>query len=205
MALRQRWQTKRGGPGKWRSVDFLTWNLEANFFSNEPDQQFLRPEGFRGLFFSSMPETSVPRDSLNSEEIWRISDSTVIMADQQYSLVTSDLATASVGIAARRGERITYYIGNRYINELNSNIVSFMLNYELSTRYSLGLNQAYDYGENEKVTSGFSAIRRFDRFFVALTLTVDDQTNATGMFISVRPNSSQTGISSAGLPSVFGQ
>ena len=205
LALRQRWQTKRGGSSKWRSVDFLTWNLEANFFGNEPDEAFLRPEGFRGLFFSSMPETSVPRDSVNSEEIWRISDSTVIMSDQQYSLVSNDLATASVGIAARRGERITYYIGNRYINELNSNIVSFMLNYELSTRYSLGMNQAYDYGENERVTSGFSAIRRFDRFFVALTLTVDDQSNDTGMFISVRPNSSQTGISSAGLPSVFGQ
>lgn len=205
VALHQRWQTQRGGPGNWRSVDFLTWNLEANFFGNEPEGQFLRPEGFRGLFFSSMPETSVPRDSVNSEEIWRISDSTVIMADQQYSLVTNEWATASVGLAAKRGERITYYVGNRYINELNSNIASFMMNYELSTRYSLGMNQAYDFGEKEKVTSGFSTIRRFDRFFIALTLTIDDQTNETGMFVSIRPNYAQSGVSSSGLPSVFGQ
>src|SRR5690606_12066152 len=27
IGVRQRWQTKRGGPGRWRSVDFLTLDL----------------------------------------------------------------------------------------------------------------------------------------------------------------------------------
>ena len=30
LALKQRWQTKRGGPGRWRSVDFLSVDLYTN-------------------------------------------------------------------------------------------------------------------------------------------------------------------------------
>ena len=30
-ALHNSWQTKRGGPGRWQSVDFLTINVEGNF------------------------------------------------------------------------------------------------------------------------------------------------------------------------------
>ena len=59
VALHQRWQTKRGGPGNWHSVDFLTWNLEGNFFGKQPDEEFLRPEGFRGA--CSSPPCPKPR------------------------------------------------------------------------------------------------------------------------------------------------
>ena len=60
IALRQRWQTKRGGPGRWRSVDFFTFNVEGNFFANQPDDDELAPTRFRGLFFDSLPEASIP-------------------------------------------------------------------------------------------------------------------------------------------------
>src|SRR5207302_10354433 len=36
LAVHQRWQTKRGGAGQFRSVDFLTLNVEGNFFFNQP-------------------------------------------------------------------------------------------------------------------------------------------------------------------------
>jgi len=39
IALHQRWQTKRGGPGRWRSVDFFTLNVEANFFMKPTARQ----------------------------------------------------------------------------------------------------------------------------------------------------------------------
>ncbi|HEX2971430.1 MAG TPA: hypothetical protein VHP11_03805, partial [Tepidisphaeraceae bacterium] len=64
-ALNQRWQTKRGGPGNWRSVDFFTFNAAWNYFFSQPPDVELNPTNFRGLYFVSLPEASVARNSLN--------------------------------------------------------------------------------------------------------------------------------------------
>ena len=222
LALHQRWQTKRGGPGKWQNVDFFTWNVEGNFFMSKPDDQFLEPKSFRGLFFPSAPETSVPRNSLNSDALWRLSDSTALLADEEYNLDETNLATASLGLAVRRGDRTTFYVGDRYISAnavppgidpltepglpqgLEANILSLLMNYEISTKYSLGLGQSYDFSDANNVSSSVSLTRRFDRFYVAVSLNVDDTTGQSGFFVSVRPNYLPSNATSSNLPSVFG-
>lgn len=211
IAIRQKWQTKRGGPQNWRNVDYLTWNSEALFFGNTPEEgpyqypnsltenrpwyfddtlvpiTFKYPGNFHGVFFASAPESSIPRDSINNDQSWRISDSTLVVADQQYNLEESELATAAVGLAVRRGDRISYYLGVRHIAPLDSSIASFVIDYELSTRYLLGMSQSYDFGQNEYVTSSFNVTRRFDRFTLALRLTIDDVTGDTGVSLNLRP------------------
>ena len=134
LALRQRWQTKRGGPGRWRSVDVFNVGLEANFFANEPDPSLLQPLGFRGLFFPSLPETSVPRDSINGDAQWRISDNTALIGDAQFNLDENEIATASVGLVVRRDINLLYFLGLRYIEELNSNIATVFVSYEISPK-----------------------------------------------------------------------
>src|SRR5262249_35186520 len=74
IALRQRWQTKRGGPGRWRNVDFLTLGISADLFANQPPPAELAPQSFRGVFFPTLPEASIPRNSLNMDLTWRVSD-----------------------------------------------------------------------------------------------------------------------------------
>src|SRR6185436_20012000 len=137
LALRQRWQTKRGGPGNWRSVDFFALNVELNAFSNAPDGDDFRPAGFRGLFFNSAPEVSLPRTSINSDALWRISDTTVLLGDIEHNLEEEQLATASVGVAVQRDDRVQYSAGVRYIGDINSTIASFLMNYQISTKYSV--------------------------------------------------------------------
>ena len=190
----QRWQTKRGGPGKWRSVDFFTLHSDVTFYANQPPAEVLAPtsgpydaHGFRGLFYNSLPEASIPRNSFNSDGMWRISDATVLLADEQYNLDEQDLATASVGLAVQRDTRLSYFVGDRYIHQLNSNIVSVAVNYELSTKYSLSASQAYDYGQNQDVSSSFTITRRFDRFYVMLTVSYDETTGDSGFFLNVHP------------------
>lgn len=212
VALHQRWQTQRGIPGRRKSVDFLTWNIEGNFFWNEPDDEpYLTglppgvpdPRRFRGLFFPSAPETSLARDSINSDALWRISDSTAALADVQYNLDEGELATASLGIAVRRGDRISYYIGDRYIPELDSNIASFLMNYRLSTRYDLGFRQSYDFGGDENVTSNVIIQRHFDGFTLLLTMTTDDRTGESGVYVSLRPSYLPSGVLPSEMTSLF--
>lgn len=199
LALHQRWQTKRGGPGRWRSVDFLTLNIEANYFANQPTDREMRPASFRGLFFPSLPEASIPRQSLNADASWRISDTTALLTDVQYNWEKRELATASVGLAVSRDPRLSYYLGNRYIEELNSNITTAAIYYELSTKYSLALSQSFDFTDRSTVSSSATIIRRFDRFFAALRFSYDATNDESSITLNILPEGVAYGLTTDAL------
>ena len=187
LALRQRWQTKRGGPGRWRNVDFLTLNVEGNAFFNQPRDEDLRPTAFRGLFFSSSPETSVPRNSVNTDATWRVSDATAIITDTEWNADESEIATTAIALVVRRDPRLTYYVGTRYIEELTSNIMTVAASYQLTAKYTLGVSQSYDFADSENVSTNFSVTRRFDRFYAILRVYNDSVNDESGFRISIAP------------------
>jgi hypothetical protein len=188
IALRQRWQTKRGSPRRRRSVDFFTLNVEGNFFDNQPPEEELEPKGFRGAFFPSLPEASIPRNSLNIEAAWRVSDTFVILSDVQQNLDEGQLATASVGVAVSRDPRLSYFLGTRYIEDLDSVIASIAMEYILTTKYSVALSQSYDFGDEDgNVYSSASLRRKFDRFHMLFTLYHDEHENESGFKFAVYP------------------
>jgi LPS transport system D len=187
LALRQRWQTKRGGPGRWRSVDLFTFDVYADLYANQPATQFRDPADFRGLFFSSLPEASLPRNSINADALWRISDSTAVLSDMSENLDYSKLATASIGVAVQRDERLSYFFGLRYLADLDSNVATAEVNYEVSRKYSVALTQSFDFGQSHDVYYSFSLIRKFDRFAVTLRSFYDQTSHESGVSFSVQP------------------
>ena len=202
LALHQRWQTKRGDAGRWRNVDVLALNVEGNFFSHKPNDPLISPTRFRGLFFDSVPEESIPRNSLNADAIWRISDTTEILSDVQYNLDKHVLATASGGIAVQRGERISYFLGQRYIEPLNSNITTFAMTYQLTPKYIAAFRQSFDFGIQKTVSTDISLIRHFDRFFATVSLRYDEIGNNSGFMVNITPEGFGA-AGSSGLKSVF--
>ncbi len=186
-AVHQRWQTKRGGPGQWRSVDFLSFNAEIDGFLNKPPPRFLNPRNFRGLYFPSLPETSVPRDAINADMSWRLSDTTVVISDMSYNLDKKELATAAVGILVQRGDHVSYYIENRYVDLLQSNITTLHLDYELSSKYLISLNQSFDFSFGKNVNSSIAIARRFDTFIMSVAIYRDDATGENGFNFNIAP------------------
>ena len=203
IALRQRWQTKRGGAGRWRSVDFFTLNIEGNFFANQPSDDELNPVAFRGLFFDSLPETSIPRNSINADALWRVSDSFAVLADAQYNLDESELATASIGVAVHRSGRVVYFLGNRYIEELDSNLTTFSMSYVLSRKYTLGLAQSVDFGVRENIGSAVSLTRSFDRFVMVFRYGYDHTDEDQSFSFAIYPSGLGGVASTSQLSSIF--
>jgi hypothetical protein len=196
-ALRQRWQTKRGAPGRQRSVDFFTFDIEANLFANQPPPNQLAPVGFRGEFFPSLPEASIPRNSLNFDATWRVSDTFVVLADLQHNLDENQLATASLGVAVSRDPRLSYFVGARYIEDLDSMIASIVLDYALTMKYSVSITQAYDFGEaNGTVYTAASLRRKFDRFSMLFTVYHDEHEDEGGFRFAIYPEGLGVGIGS---------
>lgn len=219
LALRQRWQTKRGDFDRRRSVDFLVFNVDANFFANEPSDDEdpadnvipppddrLDPINFRGVFFPSLPETSIARDSVNADALWRVSDTFVVLADAQHNLSENQLATAAAGFAAQRGDRLSYYVGMRYIEELNSAIGTIAASYEITRKYSLMINQSYDFGSDDgTVYSSLGLTRKFDRFFMNISVYNNSREGDSGIRFNLYPQGIGYGLASDSLGGLFTQ
>ncbi|HVT90033.1 MAG TPA: LPS assembly protein LptD [Tepidisphaeraceae bacterium] len=204
LALTQRWQTKRGGAGRWRSVDFFTLRTEANFFLNQPDDAVLNPTGFRGLFFPSAPELSIPRNSINVDALWRASDSTAILSDMQWNIDDQTLATTSIGMAVQRDARLSYFLGARYIGELNSTIASYAVNYELSPKYSVRFAESVDLSARKNQSTTFTIVRKFDRFIMTFTLFYDAVDDEGGFRFGIYPEGLGYGLTSDQFQQAFG-
>ena len=187
IALHQQWQTKRGGPGRWRNVNILDVNIEGDFFARKPNDALFAPKQFRGLFFDSMPEASIPRNAINGDLTWRVSDTTEVLADLSYNLDFRKIATASAGIAVSRGDRLSYFIGQRYIQPLNSNITTLAFNYKVSPKYTFAFQQNFDFGQGHSVASNFIFMRHFERFYAGVAIRYDAIGDNSGFFFNFIP------------------
>ena len=184
--LHQRWETYRGAPGKQSSVDFFTLNVSADAYTNPPTDAALLPTKFRGLYFPSDPAASIPRDSINSDATWLISNSTAILADMQYNVDHAVLATGSIGLAVNRLDRLSYYAGLRYIEQLNSNLATGAIQYQLTTKYSFELSQTYDFGQRD-VSTDLTIRRQFDRLTLEVGVFHDSISGNNGFKFNLIP------------------
>jgi hypothetical protein len=186
-ALHQRWQTKRGGPGEWRSVDAFSLNVDVDFFANKPPKSVREPVNFRGIYLPYMPEASTPRDAINADAAWRVSDNTVVLADTAYNIDKREVDTIGLGVLLRRGERLSAFIGNRYLADLDSNITSIAMNYELTSKYTIAFGQQFDFSQGQNVQSNVSIQRHFDTFIFSATYYFDEITGENGFSVNLYP------------------
>ena len=78
--LRNLWQTQRGGPGRWRSVDWLTFDLTFGFFGDTPTNRLITG----GDVLQFRPENSIARNFVQPKITYRLSDSTILAYDANY-------------------------------------------------------------------------------------------------------------------------
>jgi hypothetical protein len=194
LALHQRWQTKRGGAGQWHSADLLALNVEGNFFANKPSDPQINPTDFRGLYFPSLPEASIPRNSINADALWRVSDTTAVLSDAQYNLDQNVLATTSVGLAVQRDDRMSYFVGARYIDPLDSVIASLASDYQLTLKYSLRLAQSFNLSQRRNENTSVTLVRKFDRYFMTFSFFYDPVENDSGFRIGIYPEGLGYGV-----------
>jgi hypothetical protein len=113
------------------------------------------------------------------------------------------IATASIGMIARRDTRVAYYVGFRYIDELDSDIATIALSCELTRKYSIGIRQSYDFGAADNVYSSISFQRRFDRFVMMISAYNNSTDGNNGISFGLFPEGF-AGASTDTLQRAFG-
>ena len=180
--VRQRWQTKRGGEQTRRTVDFLTLDTELGIFNDaEPD------EITNGFASFSRPENSISQNYLNSSLIWRVNDRTAVLSELNYDLNDGELDIMNVSLAVERSPRLSYLFGYRFIEESDSNLFAFDFNYRLTEKHTLAVRELYDFAEGRTEDLTVALIRKFPRWFAAVSFALNEPEDDFGVSMSVWP------------------
>jgi len=178
-------QTKRGGPGQWRTVDWLTVDLEAGFFNDATDGPFRNQT--RGQTFGFRPETSIASNYLSMKSIWRISDTTALLYDTIWDSDDWALGSSGLGLHIDRDPRLSWFVGHRYIGQTHSNLAVFGANYRLNSKYTLAVREAFDMDRGRNAELELTLIRRLPRWYLAVTFQIDDTEGVDSISVAVWP------------------
>jgi hypothetical protein len=207
VGLRQKFQTQRGGPGKWRTVDWIVFDVEAGFFTDKENSQFVPPDAYNkddwpvtrdykrrpktnrshGDYIASRPEDSISSNFLATNFQYRLSDTTMLVHDSVFDLNRGQMGTSNISLAVEREPRMSYFVGWRYIHDTENSLIAAGANYKLSEKHTVAIREMYDIKEGRNYSTELVYIRRWPRWYSAVALDVDRGLDDVGINFSVWP------------------
>lgn len=143
LGLRQRWQTKRGLPGRQRIIDWITLDMQTVLF---PDSQ---RDNFGTADFGMF----------DYDFRWHVGDRFTLVSDGYFDFFSQGLRTASFGANIGRPEVGNAYIGYRMIEgPISSNILSAALTYRMSDKWGVKAGAQVDFGETGTIGQTLSFV-----------------------------------------------
>lgn len=182
VGVRQRWQTKRGEGMNRRSVDLFTLDIESGAFNDATGEQ--TTNGFTSF---SRPENSIARNFISGATIWRVNDRTALLSETNFDLNDGDIDIFNIALAVERTPRFGYLVGYRYIGDTESNLLGLETNYRLTEKHTLALREQFDIDRGKTLEFTIALIRRFPRWYSALSFDLDNAEDDFGISLSVWP------------------
>ncbi len=180
VGVRQRLQTRRGPADARRTVDWITLDLEAAYFSDNVDR-------FNGFASMTRPEESIATNHIRGNLIWRLSDTTALLSDANYNLDRGKLDIVDLSVAVERSPRLSYFVGWRRIDDTDSNLFGFGGNYQIDEKHTIGMRNYFDLDRGSTESVDFAIIRRFPRWYVSLTFELDQFQDNTSVSLALWP------------------
>lgn len=182
VGIRQRWQTKRGAGENRRTVDFFTLDVETGIFNDNSGDA--ATNGFASF---SRPENSIARNYVNARTAWRINDRTALLSETNFDLNDREVDIFNLSLVVERPPRLSYLIGYRFIEESESNLLAFDMNYQMTEKHTLALRERFDLDRGRTLDFTVAFIRKLPRWFAAVTFDLDEGEDDFGVSFSIWP------------------
>lgn len=162
-------QTKRGGPGRERSVDWvvLKTDLVLRSDDSEVDAEIAR-------FFDYRPEYSVGGDHLYTELLWMVTDTLGLAGELTHSLETDRVVQWRFGGTLQHTPRFSSFVRYDEIDTLDSRLLTYGFTYLLTVKYEMGFRQRIDFARDESRSIDLWLERRVPKWRIRLTANVDE-------------------------------
>jgi hypothetical protein len=182
LRLANTWQTKRGGPGRWRSVDLLRLNIEYTW--NSGDTGLETPIG---RYYASRPELSVPGEYFRLDSTLQLTDALAVAGETIYDLNINQQARSSIGILIEHTPDFLTTAELRYLNSQNVTYGRLGLLYKLTSKYRVSLTTTYNFQREDFQNFNTRFYRRFTIGELGIGILYDNIRGETSFGITFTP------------------
>ncbi len=182
LGLKNTWQTKRGGLGALRSVDWIT--LDVNYVKASDDAP--RPSRL-GRIFEDRPELGAYGEFVQTDAVMWLTDAVALTGFSVYDIDEESGTYASGGFFIDHGVGFSTYADLRYIDVIDSTLLHAGASYRLTSKYAVDAAVLYDFEDEEFQSSSAAISRRFPQWTVRVGLSFDDLRDDTSVSVVLRP------------------
>ncbi|MSR28437.1 MAG: hypothetical protein EXS03_02530 [Phycisphaerales bacterium] len=231
VGVTNRVQTMRGGPGNWKSVDWIVLDAGA-VFDNQGDSlqstetatdpfSLQYAQSPMPSFYAWRPEYSQWGDHIYANATMQCSDALSLYGQGTYltqsrgssinSFGLTDLGRGTIGASLQQAPDVRLFLEYRYVNTFDSSGIypadEFLqggIAYQISKKYAMNLTPQWDLVENNFRAVSVALSRTFPDFNLAFGASFNQIVNNTTFFASIRiPGAGGAGI--AANPSTLAQ
>jgi hypothetical protein len=190
--MRQRWQTKRGFPGRQHIIDWMTLDVEASFFPQEDRDNFGHAFGL-----------------LNYDYTWHVGDRTTLVSSGWIDPFDDGARVFNVGMFLDRPDRLMLYLGYRMIDPIGSDTLIASTSYLFSPKWSATFTSSYDFSISGNLGTSLLLTRIGSDLQVSIGFNYNALTDNFGFAFSIVPTlapqlSPANTPFAAGGPGLFG-
>ncbi|NNE00570.1 MAG: organic solvent tolerance protein OstA, partial [Pirellulaceae bacterium] len=171
IGLHQRFQTKRGLPGRERIVDLLQLDVDMLLF----------PDADRDNFGETVGPTTYNMR-------YHIGDRFTLLSDGYFDFFTDGLQAINAGIRASRPGVGDWYTGILSLEgPISSTVLRSSIDYRLNEKWIFSGGTTYDFGQTGNVGQSLGITRIGESLLVRLGVNVDSGRDNVGVGFSVEP------------------
>jgi hypothetical protein len=171
LGIHQRWQTKRGLPGRQRVIDWVVLDVDGTIY----------PDSDRDNFGQTLGQ-------LSYDFRWHVGDRVTILSDAYADLFGDGLRTISLGSAISRPERGQLYGGITSIEgPLSSTVLVGAVSYRMSEKWITDLSGTYDLGPTGNIGERLSITRVGESVLLRLAVYADHGRDNYGAAVAIEP------------------
>ncbi len=171
LGMRQRWQTKRGTPGRRRIIDWITLDTHAAFFPKDDRDNFGEVLGLVDYDFR-----------------WHVGDRLTLLSEGGFDFFDAGQQVVSFGGFLSRPPRGSLYAGIHLLEgPFSSDVLSLSYSYRMSDKWVSSFGMSVDLGGDGNIGQNFSVTRIGESLLISAGMNVDASRDNVGVNLSVEP------------------
>ncbi|MCC6908407.1 MAG: LPS assembly protein LptD [Phycisphaerales bacterium] len=185
VGMRNTWQTQRGGPGRWRSVDVFILDTDFVLSTSETQGDYSLPR-----YFDYRPELSHLGDHFAGDFMWLVSDQFALAGNMIYDLDRDSIARSAVGYRLDHSRDLYSYTDLRYAEVDDSNLLTTGLGYSLTSLYQFRGSVTFDLNRDDAQSTNLELIRKTPQMDIIFGFSYDQIREDTTISLSLSPRGS---------------
>lgn len=169
--VNQRWQTKRGYPGRERIVDLVSLDVDWIYYPKAERDNFGEDVG-----------------AINYDFRYHIGDRLTLLSDGYFDVFSQGLKAVSAGAMISRPGRGQAYIGVLSLEgPISSNVLNGYMNYKLNEKWVAAGGAAWDFSKIGSIGQTLSLTRIGESALVQVGVNVDSGRDNVSFNFSIEP------------------